>query len=155
MFGIGGGGGAGAKHSGVPFEERQPKTKEDFEDLARYLAQHLRKYEVCPERRSEGGGGRVCLFHPSECIDECRLPPRQRSLLYTTFVRSLTRELCLGMKVDDVKEVGNLVTVLHNEKLKEQREASKGKKKCKGECTRDGAGCERQAGGLLEIRNPH
>mmetsp|Transcript_20370 Transcript_20370/g.47621 ORF Transcript_20370/g.47621 Transcript_20370/m.47621 type:complete len:227 (-) Transcript_20370:197-877(-) len=57
----------------------------------------------------------------------------QGSYHYPHFVRTLTRELVMALKLDDVKDVMSLVTVIQSSKIKEMKDT--GKKGKKGKAT--------------------
>jgi translation initiation factor 3 subunit J len=55
----------------------------------------------------------------------------QKAGQYKLFVENLIRELCLSMKDLEVRKIASTLTALANEKQRQQREASKPKKKGK------------------------
>ncbi|XP_010876906.2 eukaryotic translation initiation factor 3 subunit J-B [Esox lucius] len=55
----------------------------------------------------------------------------EKSVHYSSFLESLFRELCISLEVEDLKKISSSLTVLLNEKQKQEK-ANKGKKKKKG-----------------------
>ncbi|KAJ8247822.1 hypothetical protein GJAV_G00250910 [Gymnothorax javanicus] len=55
----------------------------------------------------------------------------ERSVYYSSFLESLLRDLCISLEVEDLKRISNSLTVLLNEKQKQEKQI-KAKKKKKG-----------------------
>ncbi|XP_028812340.1 eukaryotic translation initiation factor 3 subunit J-B [Denticeps clupeoides] len=55
----------------------------------------------------------------------------EKSVHYSSFLESLFRELCISLEVEDLKKISNSLSVLLNEKQKQEKQ-NKAKKKKKG-----------------------
>ncbi|XP_064878324.1 eukaryotic translation initiation factor 3 subunit J-A-like isoform X2 [Oncorhynchus nerka] len=71
-------------------------------------------------------------FTEFEKLLKDKISPFETSIHYSGFLESLFRDLCLSLEVEDLKKVSNSLTVLLSEKLKQEKQLNKGKKKKKG-----------------------
>ncbi|XP_041074498.1 eukaryotic translation initiation factor 3 subunit J-A-like isoform X2 [Polyodon spathula] len=56
----------------------------------------------------------------------------EKSIHYSSFLESLFRDLCTSLEVEDLKRINNSLTVLFNEKQKQEKQNKAKKKKNKG-----------------------
>ncbi|XP_029577559.1 eukaryotic translation initiation factor 3 subunit J-A isoform X1 [Salmo trutta] len=78
---------------------------------------------MCPSSKED--------FTEFEKLLKVKILQYEKSVHYSSFLESLFRELCISLEVEDLKKISSSLTVLLNEKQKQEK-AIKGKKKKKG-----------------------
>ncbi|XP_041754993.2 eukaryotic translation initiation factor 3 subunit J-A-like [Coregonus clupeaformis] len=78
---------------------------------------------MCPSSKED--------FTEFEKLLKVKILQYEKSVHYSSFLESLFRELCISLEIDDLKKISSSLTVLLNEKQKQEK-AIKGKKKKKG-----------------------
>jgi len=125
------------------------KTSLQDDRLADPLAEKLRQQRLVEEsdyqhttelfgaQKSSGGGRTLDDFIPKSEDDFLeyaellaqKLRPFEKSFHYMTLLRALMRHAVSSLKAADAKEVASSMTVIANEKLKAEKDATAGKKK--------------------------